>query len=143
MMIHQSFQESGNKIVIEEFLEGEEVSLMAFVHKHNVYPMLLAKDHKRAYDHGKGTNTGGMGAFAPVPNVEEEILSHILQVAARGMMQEGRAFTGILYAGLMLTKDGPKLIEFNTRFGEPEIQVGITHIKNDLRHVITEVLSNR
>jgi len=143
MMIHQSFQESGNKIVIEEFLEGEEVSLMAFVHKHNVYPMLLAKDHKRAYDHGKGPNTGGMGAFAPVPNVEEEILSHILQVAARGMMQEGRAFTGILYAGLMLTKDGPKVIEFNTRFGDPEIQVVLPLLKNDLLQVIMDVLSNR
>lgn len=147
MMIEKTFAEAGTTIVIEEFLEGKEFSLMAFVHEKNVYPMLPARDHKRAYDNDQGPNTGGMGAFAPVPDVTDDIfeftMEHILQVAADGLMKEGRPFTGILYAGLMLTEDGPKVIEFNTRFGDPETQVVLPLLKNDLLQVITDIMAEK
>src|SRR5699024_8391943 len=117
MLISKKFKEAGTKIVIEEFLSGKEFSLMAFVHGNNVYPMVPARDHKRAFDYDEGPNTGGMGAVSPVPDVTEETLAfaikNILQTTADGMVEEGRPFTGILYAGLMMTDDGPKVIEFN------------------------------
>src|SRR5690625_4936223 len=122
MMIEKTFAEAGQTIVIEEFLEGREFSLMAFVHENNVYPMVAARDHKRAFDNDEGPNTGGMGSFAPVPDITDDIynftVENILQVAADGLVKEGRPFTGILYAGLMQTDQGTYVIEFNTRFGE-------------------------
>src|SRR5699024_8814671 len=106
MMIEKAFSEAGSTIVIEEFLEGKEFSLMAFVDGRNVYPMVPARDHKRAYDDDKGPNTGGMGAFAPVPDVTDDIVQyvteHVLKKACNGMADEGTPFTGILYAGLMM-----------------------------------------
>src|SRR5699024_10266670 len=147
MMIEDGFAEAGHTIVIEEFLEGKEFSLMAFVHENNVYPMMPARDHKRAYDNDEGPNTGGMGAFAPVPDVTEDILAftnkEILQKTADMLVAEGRPFTGILYAGLMMTKSGPKVIEFNTRFGDPETQVVLPLLKNDLVQVFLDVLAGR
>src|SRR5699024_7416594 len=110
LMVDDAFSGAGKKVVIEEFLEGREFSLIAFVH-----------------DNDEGPNTGGMGVFAPVPDVTEEIVQYttenVLQKAADGLMKEGRPFTGILYAGLMQTAEGTKVIEFNTRFGDPETQV--------------------
>src|SRR5699024_1666572 len=126
MMVEGAFKGAGQKVVIEEFLEGREFSLIAFVHEHGVFPMLPARDHKRAYDDDRGPNTGGMGAFCPVPDITDDIVAYtvenVLQKAADGMMAEGRPFTGILYAGLMQTPQGTKVIEFNTRFGDPETQ---------------------
>src|SRR5699024_4148672 len=127
LMVDDAYEGAGRKVVVEGFLEGPEFSLIAFVHENNVYPMLQARDHKRAYDDNKGPSTGGMGAFAAVTDVTKEIVdyttTHILKKAAKGLMQEGRPFTGILYAGLMQTETGTKVIEFNTRFGDPETQV--------------------
>lgn len=147
MMIERTFAEAGHTIVIEEFLEGKEFSLMAFVHNNNVYPMMPARDHKRAFDDDQGPNTGGMGAYAPVPDVTEEILAftteEILQKTADMLVEEGRPFTGILYAGLMMTASGPKVIEFNTRFGDPETQVVLPLLKNDLVEVMLDVMAGR
>ncbi|RYG73140.1 phosphoribosylamine--glycine ligase [Lentibacillus lipolyticus] len=140
-------QGSTSSIVIEECLEGPELSLMAFVHGSNVYPMLPARDYKRAFDHDKGPNTGGMGAYAPVEDVSAETLERItntvLQKAADGMKKEGHPFTGILYAGLMMTEEGPKVIEFNARFGDPETEVVLPLLKNDLLQVLLDVLDGK
>lgn len=145
MLVAKVFAESGATIVIEECLIGEEFSLMAFVHENRVFPMIPARDHKRAYDDDQGPNTGGMGAYAPVLDVTEDILGfcqrEILQKTADGLMEESRPFTGILYAGLMMTAAGPKVIEFNTRFGDPETQVVLPLLKNDLLQVILDVMS--
>ncbi|MGJ9458378.1 phosphoribosylamine--glycine ligase [Oceanobacillus sp. CF4.6] len=147
MLVSKEFASAGATVVIEEFLEGKEFSLMAFVHENQVFPMVTARDHKRAFDNDQGPNTGGMGAFAPVPDVTREHLDfsmeQILQKTADGMMAENRAFTGILYAGLIMTTKGPKVIEFNTRFGDPETQVVLPLLKNDLIQVFTDVLSGR
>ncbi|MBR7795485.1 MAG: phosphoribosylamine--glycine ligase [Bacillota bacterium] len=147
MLVEKTFDEAGSTIVIEEFLQGEEFSLMAFVHENQVYPMVPARDHKRAYDQDHGPNTGGMGAFSPVPDLTQADIdfsyTHILQKTVDGLIEEGRAFTGILYAGLMNTEDGPKVIEFNTRFGDPETQVVLPLLKNDLVQVVLDVLAGR
>ncbi len=147
MMVEKAFAEAGQKIVVEEFLDGREFSLIAFVHESNVFPMLAARDHKRAYDHDQGPNTGGMGSFAPVPDITEDILAytteHVLQKAADGLMKASRPFTGILYAGLMQTDSGTKVIEFNTRFGDPETQVVLPLLKNDLVQVILDVMEGK
>lgn len=148
MMVEKTFAEAGNTIVIEEFLEGREFSLMAFVHGTNVYPMLPARDHKRAYDGDGGPNTGGMGAFAPVPDVSEAVIQYtmdeIVRKTADKLAREGRSFTGILYAGLMLPDGGmPKVIEFNTRFGDPETQVVLPLLENDLLQVFEDVLDGK
>lgn len=144
MLVDRKFSKAGDTIVIEEFLEGEEFSLMAFVDGNSVYPMIAARDYKRAYDNDEGLNTGGMGSFAPVPYVTEEhykfSVEKIIQVVADKLVEENRSFTGILYAGLMLTKDGPKVIEFNTRFGDPETQVVLPLLENDLFQVFVDVL---
>ncbi|WP_100012510.1 phosphoribosylamine--glycine ligase [Lentibacillus sediminis] len=145
MLVSGKFAEAGATVVIEEFLEGREFSLMAFVHEDHVYPMVTSRDHKRAYDWDKGPNTGGMGAYAPAGDISREQLAfceeNILQKTADGLMKEGRPFTGILYAGLMMTEDGPKVIEFNTRFGDPETQVVLPLLKNDLLEVIEAVMA--
>ncbi|RDW18967.1 phosphoribosylamine--glycine ligase [Oceanobacillus chungangensis] len=145
MLVSKNFASAGATIVIEEFLDGKEFSLMAFVYENKVYPMVTARDHKRAYDHDAGPNTGGMGAFAPVPDVTKAHISfamdNILQKTVEGMIDEGRPFTGILYAGLIMTEEGPKVIEFNTRFGDPETQVVLPLLKNDLLQVFLDVLA--
>lgn len=136
------FSGAGKKVVIEEFLEGEEFSLMAFVHGEKVFPMVISQDHKRAFEGDKGPNTGGMGAYSPVPQLggEEVAVETILKPAATALVKEGRSFTGILYAGLIQTAEGPKVIEFNARFGDPETQVVMPRMKNDLAQLIMEVL---
>ncbi|WP_373895312.1 phosphoribosylamine--glycine ligase [Virgibacillus natechei] len=146
-LVTRSFAEAGTTIVIEEFLAGKEFSLMAFVHENHVYPMVTARDHKRAYDNDEGPNTGGMGSYAPVADVTNEHLvfatEEILQKAVDGLMKEGRPFTGVLYAGLIMTTEGPKVIEFNTRFGDPETQVVLPLLKNDLAHVLVDVMDGK
>lgn len=145
LMVEDVFSGAGRKVVIEEFLEGREFSLIAFVHENNVYPMISARDHKRAYDYDEGPNTGGMGVFAPVPDITPDIEAYatkeVLQKAADGLMEEGRNFTGILYAGLMQTEAGTKVIEFNTRFGDPETQVVLPLLENDLVQVLEDVMA--
>ncbi|MCM3739408.1 phosphoribosylamine--glycine ligase [Oceanobacillus luteolus] len=144
MLVSKAFAEAGATVVIEEFLDGKEFSLMAFVHEDKVFPMVTARDHKRAFDNDEGPNTGGMGAFAPADDVTQADLDfameNILLRTANGMIKEGRPFTGILYAGLIMTAQGPKVIEFNTRFGDPETQVVLPLLKNDLYQVFHDVL---
>ena len=114
------------KVVVEDWLEGPEFSFMCFVDRRRVYPMALAQDHKRAYDGDEGPNTGGMGAYSPLPFVagedERYALERIMQPVADAMCAEGCPFTGVLYGGLMKTRDGIKVIEFNARFGDPETE---------------------
>lgn len=147
MLVDKAFDQAGSTVVIEEYLEGAEFSLMAFVHEDKVYPMMAARDHKRAFDHDEGPNTGGMGAFAPIPDLKAEdyqfAVEQILEKTAAGMLEEGRPFTGILYAGLMMTENGPKVIEFNTRFGDPETQVVLPLLKNDLVQVLQDVIAKK
>lgn len=147
MLIDKTFKEAGAKVVVEECLVGKEYSLMAFVHEDGVYPMIPARDHKRAYDNDEGPNTGGMGSFAPVPDVTQEDIDYsmekILKPVANGLIKEGRPFTGILYAGLMMTESGPKVIEFNTRFGDPETQIVLPLLENDLVQVMLDVMEGK
>lgn len=144
MLQDVKFGEASKKVVIEEFLDGQEFSLMAFVNGTNVHPMVIAQDHKRAFDGDKGPNTGGMGAYSPVPQIPEsavqEAIKNVLHPTAKAMIAENRSFTGILYAGLILTNDGPKVIEFNARFGDPETEVVLPRLENDLVDVCNAVL---
>lgn len=147
MLEGNRFGDAGATVVIEEFLEGEEFSQLAFVRGESVYPMVIAQDHKRAYDDDRGPNTGGMGAYSPVPhipqNMVEEAIARVLIPAAKGMVEQGTPFTGILYAGLIATQDGPKVIEFNARFGDPEAQVVLPRLKSDLAEIIDDLLEGR
>ncbi|WP_338752960.1 phosphoribosylamine--glycine ligase [Bacillus sp. FJAT-52991] len=147
MMLDKKFGEASAKVVIEQFLQGEEYSLMAFVNGENVYPMEAAQDHKRAFDNDEGPNTGGMGAYSPIPHISKEIIEQsveeILIPIAKGMVAEGRSFTGIIFAGLMLTEEGPKTIEFNARFGDPETQVVLPRLQSDLAQVFLDVLDGK
>ena len=133
MLCNEAFGKG--KVVIEDFLQGPEFSFMCFVHGEQVYPMPLSQDHKRAYDGDKGPNTGGMGAYTPLPFITEEdetfAREHILRPVARGMVQEGKPLTGVLYGGLMKTPLGIKVIEFNARFGDPETEVVLPLLASD------------
>jgi phosphoribosylamine--glycine ligase len=130
------FGDAGSEVVIEEFLDGEEVSFFALVDGTHVLPLASAQDHKRAHDGDRGPNTGGMGAYSPAPlltpALEQTVLTRILLPTVRAMADAGTPFKGVLYAGLMLTRDGPKLIEYNARFGDPECQVLMMRLKSDL-----------
>jgi len=128
------FGEAGQNIVIEEFMTGHEISFFALADGKTVLPLCEAQDHKRAYDGDKGPNTGGMGAYSPVPgfNDTRRIMDEILIPTVRGMAAEGTPFTGVLFAGLMMTSEGPKLIEYNVRFGDPECQVLMRRLNSDL-----------
>jgi len=131
-----AFGESGTTVVVEDYLEGEEASLFALSDGENIVMLPTAQDHKRVWDGDKGPNTGGMGAYSPAPVMTPALLERarreIIEPAVRGMAGRGTPFTGVLYAGLMITKDGPKLIEFNVRFGDPECQVLMVRLKSDL-----------
>ena len=139
-MEDKKFGESGNRIVIEEYLEGPEVSVLSFTDGNTVIPMVSSMDHKRAGDGDTGPNTGGMGTIAPNPYytdaVEEECMNRIFLPTIRAMKAEGREFRGCLYFGLMITKDGPKVIEYNCRFGDPETQVVLPLLESDLLTVM-------
>lgn len=136
LMEERRFGPSGDQVVIEEFLTGEEVSLLAFVDGERVLTMVPAQDHKAAFDGDRGPNTGGMGAYSPVPaltpDLQEQVERTILNPVVRAMAEEGRAYRGILYAGLMLTRKGPKVIEFNCRFGDPEAQALLPRLQSDI-----------
>ena len=127
------------KVVIEEYLEGPEFSFMCFVNGENVYPLEMAQDHKRAYDNDLGPNTGGMGAYSPLPFITKEdyeyALNEIMIPTAKAMVHDGYPFTGVLYGGLMKTKRGIKVIEFNARFGDPETEVVLPRLESDLYDV--------
>ncbi|WP_411747754.1 phosphoribosylamine--glycine ligase [Psychrobacillus psychrotolerans] len=135
MIGNQLYGESSSRVVIEEYLDGEEFSFMSFVHKGQIHPMVIAQDHKRAYDGDKGPNTGGMGAYSPVPQISSDIVDiayeTVVVPTVKAMTAEGIPFTGILYAGLILTSEGPKVIEFNARFGDPETQVVLPRMTSD------------
>lgn len=144
IMADQVFGSAGNKVVIEEFLDGEEVSVLAFSDGKTVVPMVSAQDHKRAYDHDEGPNTGGMGAYSPAPIYTPEMASfvqeHILKPTIDGMAKEGRLYKGVLYAGLMVTEDGVKVLEFNARFGDPETQAVLMRLDSDLVEIMEAVV---
>ncbi|WLD93739.1 phosphoribosylamine--glycine ligase [Alkalihalobacillus sp. AL-G] len=145
MMLDSKFGAASTKVVIEEYLQGEEFSLMAFVNGTTVLPMVISQDHKRAYEGDVGPNTGGMGAYSPVPHISDETVEKaietVLRPMAEALVKEGSPFTGVLYAGLMLTEQGPKVIEFNARFGDPETQVVLPRLKNDLYEVMISLLA--
>ena len=147
MLLDNKFGDSGARVVIEEFLEGEEFSLFAFVNGDKFYIMPTAQDHKRAYNGDKGPNTGGMGAYAPVPHLPQSVVDTavdtIVKPVLEGMIQEGRPYLGILYAGLILTADGPKVIEFNARFGDPETQIILPRLTSDFAQNITDILDGK
>ena len=143
IMQDKAFGESGNNIVIEEFLEGPEVSVLSFTDGNVVVPMISSMDHKRAKDNDEGLNTGGMGTIAPNPyytnEVAERCMREIFLPTIKAMNAEGRTFKGCLYFGLMITKDGPKVIEYNCRFGDPETQVVLPLLESDLFEIMKHV----
>jgi len=138
--VDEKFGEAGKTVIIEEYLEGQEVTVMAFTDGETVLPMLPAQDHKPVFDQDKGPNTGGMGAYSPVPAISgdlyKEIVDRFLKPTVDALRTEGVIYRGILYAGLILTKEGPKILEFNCRFGDPEAQVVLPLLKTDLMELI-------
>ncbi|MEW6412976.1 MAG: phosphoribosylamine--glycine ligase [Candidatus Zixiibacteriota bacterium] len=147
MMIRKVFGGAGERIIVESFLTGQEVSIMAIADGKTVLPLLPSQDHKQAYDGDRGPNTGGMGAYCPVPFVDadmmERIYEHILLPTINGLAQEEIIYKGVLYAGLMLTETGPKVLEFNCRFGDPETQAVIPLLKSDLAEVMMAVVNQK
>jgi len=147
MMNDKCFGASGDTIVVEEFLQGPEVSVLAFTDGKTVKPMVSSMDHKPAYDGNKGPNTGGMGTISPNPfytdEVAERCRKEIFEPTIAAMSAEGRPFKGCLYFGLMITKDGPKVIEYNCRFGDPETQVVLPRLKTDMLDVINAVIDEK
>lgn len=147
LMLDKQFGDAGNEIVIEEFMTGREVSVLAFCDGKTIRCMTSAQDHKRAKDGDQGLNTGGMGTFSPSPfytkEVEEFCEKYVYQPTMDAMAAEGRPFTGILFTGLMLTEDGPKVLEFNARFGDPEAQVVLPRMKNDIIDVMEACIDGK
>ncbi|KAL8190568.1 UNVERIFIED_CONTAM: hypothetical protein K2H54_055743 [Gekko kuhli] len=147
IMQDKTFGAAGETIVVEELLEGEEVSCLCFTDGVTVAPMPPAQDHKRLMDGDRGPNTGGMGAYSPAPQLSKDLLlkirNSVLQKTVDGMRREGILYMGVLYAGLMLTKDGPKVLEFNCRFGDPECQVILPLLKNDLYEIIQAIIDRK
>lgn len=147
MMLDKKFGKAGNTVVVEEFLEGPEVSALAFTDGKTLKPMITSCDHKRVFDHDEGLNTGGMGTFAPAPfygeKTEKEVLEKIMIPTVNAMNAEGRTFKGVLYFGLMKTKDGMKVIEYNSRFGDPETQVILPMLKTDLMDIFEAVTDEK
>ena len=144
IMVNKKFAEAGASVVIEEFLEGEEFSLLAFVSGEKIVPMKVVQDHKRAFDGDAGPNTGGMGVYMPIKNITdsdiEEAIEKVLKPTALGMIQEGRNFKGVLFAGLMKTKKGVKTIEYNVRFGDPETELIMLAMESSLFDIANHVI---
>jgi phosphoribosylamine---glycine ligase len=140
ILVKREFGDAGQRVIVEERLSGPEVSALAFCDGHTVAFMPLARDHKRVFDGDAGPNTGGMGAYAPVPDLPPELIefiqTEVLQRTVSGMAERGTPYSGVLYAGLMLTPDGPKVLEFNCRFGDPETQVILPLLANDLAEIM-------
>ena len=147
IMEDKKFGDSGNRVVIEQFLTGPEVSVLAFTDGKTVKPMVSAQDHKRAYDGDKGLNTGGMGTFSPSRLYDkakaDECMENIFIPTIKAMAAEGRPFKGVLYFGLMMTEDGVKVIEYNCRFGDPETQVVLPRLKTDIVDIMEAVIDER
>lgn len=147
VMVDKQFGAAGNRVVIEEFLEGPEVSVLTFTDSHVILPMKSAQDHKRALDGDKGLNTGGMGTFAPsgkyTKEIQAQVEREIILPTMHALNSEGRPFKGIIFFGLMLTKDGPRLLEYNARFGDPEAQSVLFLLKTDLLSVLEAVADER
>ncbi|MGB4505387.1 MAG: phosphoribosylamine--glycine ligase [Syntrophaceticus sp.] len=147
VMEKRAFGEAGNSVVIEELLEGEEVSVLAFTDGKTIRPLVASQDHKRIYDGDQGPNTGGMGAYSPPPVYTEDlharVLREVLEPVIYGLAADGIQYKGVIYAGLMLTKKGPYVLEFNCRFGDPETQVVIPRLKTDLVDVMEAVVEER
>lgn len=146
IFVDHRFGAAGAKVVIEDYLEGQEFSLMSFVNGTEFWPMPISQDHKRAFDGDKGPNTGGMGAYSPVPQISQDVVDTAIETIVRptvqAMADEGTSFTGILYAGLIATADGPKVIEFNARFGDPETEVVLPRLTSDFGEGINAILNN-
>jgi len=136
IMENKIFGEAGSHVVLEEFLQGQEISLLAFTDGKTVLPLEGAQDHKAVYDGDQGPNTGGMGAYSPAavftPELRQQVMAEVMVPAVQAMAKEGRPYKGILYAGLMLTSDGPKVLEFNARFGDPETQPLLMRLQSDI-----------
>lgn len=147
MMLDKKFGAAGSKVVVEEFLEGAEVSVLAFTDGKTIVPMVTSCDHKRVFDNDEGLNTGGMGTFSPAPFygeiTAEEVMEKIMKPTVSAMNAENRTFKGVLYFGLMRTKDGMKVIEYNSRFGDPETQVVLPMLKTDLLDVFEAVTDEK
>ena len=147
LMLDKQFGDAGNEIVIEEFMTGREVSVLAFCDGKTIKCMTSAQDHKRAKDGDQGLNTGGMGTFSPSPFYNDEVEAfcekYVYQPTIDAMAVEGRPFTGILFTGLMITEDGPKVLEYNARFGDPEAQVVLPRMKNDIIDVMEACIDGK
>ncbi|HQC54857.1 MAG TPA: phosphoribosylamine--glycine ligase [Clostridia bacterium] len=143
MMNTKVFGDAGNKVIIEEFLEGKEVTVLAFTDGKTVIPMPSSQDHKKAFDGDKGLNTGGMGAFSPATGytleAEKETIEKIINPTIKGLFDEGRMFKGVIYFGLMVTGDGVKVIEYNARFGDPETEAILPLLKTDLMEIVLAI----
>ena len=144
MMVDKVFGDAGRRVVVEDFLEGEEITILAFTDGQSIVPMPSSQDHKRIFDDDRGPNTGGMGAYAPTTVIDDRMMKtisdEILEPTVAGLSKEGRLFKGILYAGLMMTERGPKVMEFNCRFGDPETQVILPLLKSDLAEIFLSVV---
>jgi len=144
IMVDKNFGEAGAKVILEEYLEGEEVSVLAFTDGEHILPLVSSQDHKRIFDNDQGPNTGGMGAYSPAPvytpELDRQVFDTILARTVQAMDREGRRYSGILYAGLMITATGPKVIEYNCRFGDPELQAVLPRLETDLMVPINAVL---
>ena len=147
IMVDKDFGGAGDRIVVEECLFGEEVSILAFTDGFNVVPMVSSQDHKRVFDNDQGPNTGGMGAYAPAPvytaELHKRVMAEILVPMIRALEAEGRTYRGVIYAGLMITEQGPKVLEFNARFGDPETQPVLALLDTDLVEIVDAVLAKR
>ena len=148
MIGNQKFGESSSRVVIEEFLDGEEFSYMSFVHDGQIYPMVIAQDHKRAYDGDKGPNTGGMGAYSPVPQISDSSRArkHMTKLSFRQLKRwrrKGLRLQGFCMRDLFLTEDGPKVIEFNARFGDPETQVVLPRMASDFGEFMMALMESK
>ncbi len=147
MLLDKKFGEAGNRVLIEEYITGPEVSILAFTDGNTVIPMVSSQDHKRAYDNDEGPNTGGMGAFSPspyyTPEVAEYVEKNIIEPTIRAMAEEDRTFQGVLYFGIMLTSSGPKVLEYNARFGDPETQVVLPRLKTDLLEIMEAIIEKK
>ncbi|UQZ85255.1 Phosphoribosylamine--glycine ligase [Paenibacillus konkukensis] len=145
IMVKKVFGDSGNRVVIEEFLTGQEMSILSFVDGKVVKPMVPAQDHKAVFDGDQGPNTGGMGTYTPLPHIPQSVIDEaietIIKPTAAAMVSEGRPFRGVLFAGLMITPQGPKTIEFNARFGDPETQVVLPRLQTDLLDIFLAAVS--
>lgn len=143
MLVDKEFGSAGSKIMVEEYLNGEEASILVLTDGENILPLASSQDHKRANEGDTGPNTGGMGAYSPAPVINDtlfdEIISSIIKPTVEGLKNEGIIYKGVLYAGLMMTEDGPKVLEYNVRFGDPETQAILPRIKSDFAEVLMAV----